>query len=454
MAQLQATLKAQYYPTDLRIVNFLNYIHFPLKHKNTHDWDYKEKYLNPYIKGMRSKTEFKFKKDWYKIPDYNTYYFQKALNENNIQYLYDNFEYFNHFYSNCLPAVILDPMCGKAEWLTSHKKFRGINDTYTIGIELVKERADECKKNKVSLLYNDAYENIEFPEESISILYFNPPYDSIKLDDGKNERLTQYYLKDILDKNILAHEGYVDLVIREDDFIDCLDFLFEHFQLDTELIFKAPQDEYNKFKQIIVIAKKRTIPISKIATTEYSIKQALNNKLSLSEYVKNAPVMDLTKISINKLIELRENISSIDIDKKLKLFKQKKESLDMCSNSSDMVWNWFKGKTTAKENQLENLTVALPLKTGEMSNMLASGMLNGLVAKGTKKNHIVVGGVEQTQGIKTAISYDGNDNKTEIKYIQKINKPYLNILTAEGKIIKLINKTSNITESEDERVEK
>ena len=456
MAQLQATLKAQYYPTDSRITYFLNYVHFSLTHNNIHRMSYREKYLNPYLDEMKSRPEFKFKKDWFKIPDYSTYYFQKALEENNFQYLKDNFKYHNSHsnYNYSLSTVVLDPMCGEAEWLMTHNQFDGLHNIYSIGIELVKERAEVCKEKKVSLLYNDAFENIEFPEKSVSLLYFNPPYDSIKLEDGTTERLTKHYLKDILDKNILADGSYVDLVIREDDFIDCLDLLYENFYINTELIFKAPQDEYNKFKQIIAIVSKRNVPFRITEKTlNYWVQETLNAKIYINEYIKNAPIIDLTKISIDKLLNVRESIPVIDIDSKLSLFKQKQTSIDKYSNSDDMVWNWFKEQTTCKENKIENLRVALPLKTGEMSNLLASGMINGVIAKNTNRNHIVVGGVEQVQETKTSICYDENGKKIQTQVIQKINNPYLNILTAEGQIIKLINKKSDIVESEDENIE-
>lgn len=456
MAQLQATLKAQYYPTDERITYFLNYIHFSLRHNDTHRMDYKEKYLNPYLDEMKARPEFKFKKDWFKIPDYNTYHFQKALEENNFQYLRDNFKHCNSHsnYNYSLSTVVLDPMCGKAEWLMTHNQFDGLHNIYSIGVELVKERAEICKEKKVSLLYNDAFENIEFPEKSVSLLYFNPPYDSIKLEDGTTERLTKYYLKDILDKNILVDGSYVDLVIREDDFIDCLDLLYENFNIDTELVFKAPQDEYNKFKQIVAIVSKRSNPF-KITekTLDYWVRDALKHKIAINEYVKTAPVIDLTKISIDKLLDIRHSIPIIDINSKLTLFKQKQLSIDKYSNPEDMTWHWFKEQTTHKENKIENLRVALPLKTGEMSNLLASGMINGLIAKNTNRNHIVVGGVEQIQEVKNTISYDDNGKKIQTQIVQKINNPYLNVLTAEGQIIKLINKKNDIIESEDENIE-
>ena len=449
-------LKAQYFKTDMRLANFLNYIHFPLRHIDEGQWKYKEEYLNPYLEKMHNEPQFKYKKDWYKIPDYSTYHFQQALENNDMDYLYKNYEY-HHDYKKTTNwshnTVLFDGFCGCAEWLTSFREFKGMSNTFTIGIELVKERADICKENKVDLLFNDAFENVETIPNSCSIIYFNPPYDNIKLEDGSYERLTKTYLKQIIEKDLLETDGLMDLVIREDDFIDCLDLLHEHFIINPDLMFKAPQDEYNKFKQLLIIAQKRKSPFSQNSMSEYWRNQALESKLSLNERAKNCPIIDVTKITIDKLLELRGDIPVININTKLKLFKQKKKSENMISNSKDNIWNWFKEKTIIKENQIKDLVTALPLKTGEMANMLASGILDGSISKGTERNHIVVGGVEQVKDVKTSFTYDINNKKIESIIVQKLNKPYLNILTAEGKIIKLINKEIKVVESEEDDIE-
>ena len=46
-------------------------------------------------------------------------------------------------------------------------------------------------------------------------------------------------------------------------------------------------------------------------------------------------------------------------------------------SKNDSVWKWVKGITELKDLGEENVVVSKPLKLGEKSNLLASGMING-----------------------------------------------------------------------------
>ena len=230
-----SNLKLQYYPTDSRICEFFTYLHFPIIHKDESDFkNYSwmkndiyyqaEKNIKEYEDMMKAKSEYKFKKDWFKIPSYTTYKFQKDIIENQLSNTQDyksNWEYVSG-----KNISVNDYFCGEGEWLVSANKYyeQYRNPIRTLGIELEQNRANISKQNGVNYIYNSAFEDVTLPTESASLLLFNPPY----FNESKDERATKKYLLEILKKQVLIKgESFVDFVIREDDFRDCLDILLE-----------------------------------------------------------------------------------------------------------------------------------------------------------------------------------------------------------------------------------
>ena len=452
-------LKAQYYPTDRRLCNYFAMLHFPIEHKNEDLYrGYKnfnssceevknaKKEIEEYEEYMKTNV-YKFKKDWHKIPSYSIYKFQKDIIEGNKN-TNDEYEYDPYFiktlwgedYKSGKVLSIADLFAGKGEWLTtygSYSKYPYYSLVSTLGVELVKERAEYLKKNGVNYCFNSAYEDMDFgSKELFSLLLFNPPYDTIN-----GERTTKYYLKDIIEKEILIEcKSFVDFVIREDDFMDCLDLLLDHFSIVEETMFKAPSDEYSKFKQVVFTAryKRKSKPI---LDTRFLIEGRQELKKSLVEKINNLEEIDITKIPKDKLGNCRA-LTPLHFDEQMKSLKMKNNNAKKISNKNDMAWRWFKELTEIDTETIGNLVLPKPPKDGEIVNIISSGLLNQQV-----DNHVVVGGIEQkTETFKTMVI--GNDGKeSEQIEVRKVNKPFFNVLLPNGDIKKLINKP--ITESEE-----
>lgn len=438
-------LKAEFYPTDKRICNMFSYLHFPIVHED-------EKIAKLWIDGDRIKKAkvnieeyenhmktnvYKFKKDWYKIPDYSTYKFQKDIIENNEKdmdkFLIDD----NKMKALCNIDTYeksisqVDFFAGKGDWLVNSNKYEE-NEFYskirTLGVELVKERADELKKNKVNYFYNCAYEDFSISEESISLLLFNPPYLTIN-----GERLTKLYLQDIINKKYLVRGAFVDFVIREDDFKDCLELLLDHFSIIEDTMFKAPLDEYNKFKQVIFTARYKSHN-KPILDTRFLIEGRQEIKENLLQKIGNLEEINLMKIS-NETIEKCRELISLNFDEIMKSLQLKNNSKNKISENNDMAWNWFKDLTQINTNTVGNLTIPKKLKQGEIINIISSGILNRKI-----DNHVVVGGTQQVTETTTSIKIDGEGKEHEQMEIKKVNVPYFNVLLPTGQIKKLLNK--------------
>lgn len=442
-------LKAQYYKTDKRICNYFTYLHFLIIHQdeiNSKGWmnsdivNQAKQNIEEYMNNMKTSV-YKFKKDWYKIPPYTTYKFQEDIiknNENNIDkfnidtkkmVVLNNLNTYEKVISVC------DFYAGKGEWLVNFKKYYNENfypKIKTLGVELVEERAKCLKENKVDYSYNCAYEDFSISEQSINLLLFNPPYDSVN-----GERLTKKYLQDIIDKKYLINgNSMIDFVIRIDDFRDCLELLLDHFSIIEETMFKAPSDEYDKFKQVVFTARYKN-HIKPNYDSRFLINGRQEKKESLIKKLDNLEEIDLMKIP-NETIENCREISAICFDKIMESLKLKNNNSKKISEKNNQVWNWFKDLTKINTDTIGNIVLPKEAKDGEIVNIIASGVLNQQI-----DNHVVSGGTEQvTEEIKSIrIREDGREYE-QIE-IRKINKPYLNILLPDGNIKKLLNKTES-----------
>lgn len=441
-------LKAEYFPTDTRICNYFNFLHYPIQHqdeKSAHGVyggmakEAKQR-IDEYLEMQKSTKEFKYKKDWFKIPSYTAYNFQKDIIENNEKNI-DKYKIttgYGYYHSEICNA---DLFCGKGEWLINYRKY---GESYTLphiatlGVELVEERYNDCLNNKVKYCFNCAYEDFYINKEIISLLYFNPPY----ANEGK-ERLTKIYLEDIINKEYLVPcESFVDFVIREDDFKDCLDLILDHFTIIEESLFKAPSDEYSRFKQVVFTAKYKRALATPL-DTKWSIQDRQAIKMSLLEKIDNLAVIDVTKLSVETLNNCRK-LPSVQLSDSVQSIKLKENNKSKISEKNDISWNWFKDLTEIKTDTVGNITVPKKMKQGEIVNVLASGILNCQVG-----NHIVCGGTEQREETITSIQISNDGREFEQIEKRKINTPFFNILMPNGSIKKLLYKQEVPTESEE-----
>ena len=434
-------LRLQYYPTDARICEYFSYLHFPIMNKteiefqnygymNNEHINKTKQIINDYDEKMKATQEFKFKKDWFKIPSYSTYKFQKDIIESQMNT--NDFEFNGDYYSNQI--AICDYFCGEGTWLVNNHKYNTRNfPIKTFGIELEQERANVSKANKVDYVYNSAFEDVLLPKDSVSILLFNPPY----FNESKDERATKKYLSEILKKEVLIKgESFVDFVIREDDFRDCLDILLDHFAIIQDTIFKAPSDEFSKFKQIVFTARFNSYYKPNL-DTRWLQEDRINKAQDITNIINNAEEINLMKVSKETLTNCRD-LSYIKFDEKVKSIQLKNNNINKISNKHNTSWNWFKELTSINTESMCDITLPKEPKKGELVNLISSGFLNQQI-----DNHVVSGGTKQIEETIKSIQLDSEGKERETIEIRKTNQPFFNVLLPTGEIKKLLNKEVN-----------
>jgi len=402
------------------------------------DIDYmKKNYLKEYYTEQGSYQEIAIKSLDSQVPiDYC--YFDKWLNDKDYNKIKQYCEY-TLGYGDKFPITVCDTFAGEGLWLDSLKSFipkkSNSNNFLLIANEIEENRFSVIKENKnIDDCHNSSFEELkEIPRQSISLMLFNCPYGATN-----GVRNVKNYLMQIIKRNLIYNHpsskdyksGYIAFVIRKDDFLDSLDILSKNFDILKNSIYKTNQEEYAKFKQYIFIAHLKRFPYDLSNTMQAMDFQKQYNEIK--EIILSEPEFKLSQYNTYQSM----NYPCIDYDT-AKENNKYTEAPETHISKNDSIWKWIKGITELKDLGEEKLVVPKPLKLGEISNLLASGMINGEISleDGTGK-HVAIGGTKSIEKKEISKYKDDNgDSFTETKII-KMSLPYLNILCSDnGKLI-------------------
>ena len=427
-----ADSKMMFYPTQEfethRLLGLLGRIEI--------DW-LKKNYLKEYYTKEGIYQELAMKALDNNIRIENVYY-DYWLNTNQYDMIKTHCE-FSLGSNNNFPIVVSDLWAGEGKWLDSFSSIMDRSQDSNNFIQI----ANELEQNRYKIIaenpniyesYNEAFETLQIPKQSSSLFLFNPPYGMVN-----KIRSIRFYLQMTIDRQLIYNPstskdyktGYIAFVIRKDDFLDSLDILSKNFDILKNSIYKTNKEEYAKFKQYIFIAHLKRFPYDLSNTMQAMDFQKQYN--DVKEIILSEPEFKLSQYNTYQSM----NYPYIDYDT-AKENNKYIEAPETHISKNDSIWEWVKGITELKDLGEEKLVVPKPLKLGEISNLLASGMINGEISleDGTGR-HVAIGGTKSIE--KKEISKYKDDNGegvTETKII-KMSLPYLNILCSENGQLKI-----------------
>jgi len=435
--------KLQFYPTELketyRILGLLGRISI----------DYVKKgYLKEYIYTKEQWNEFAIKSlDSNVSIDIILYDHWLFSNQYEMIKTYCTYEIGS---KNTNKVVVTDYFAGEGLFLDCIKTFIPLsynsNDFLLIANEIEEHRYNVIKNNKnIDECYNSSFEELQITriKNSVSLMLYNPPYGQTLTTDNSGKTISirnvKHYLQMIINRQILYNptsskdykSGYMIFVIRKDDFLDSLDLLSQHFDILKNSIYKTNQEEYAKFKQYIFIAKLKRNPYDFSKSIDALDFQKQYN--DVKEIILSEPEFNLRQYNTYQSM----NYPYIDYDT-AKENNKYIESPTTHISKNDSIWKWVKGITELKDLGEEKLVVPKPLKLGEISNLLASGMINGEISleDGTGR-HVAIGGTKSIEKKEINKYKDENgESYTETKII-KMSLPYLNVLCSDNGQLKI-----------------
>lgn len=343
-------------------------------------------------------------------------------------------------YSGNQTFTIADMFAGEGEWLKMFKTTilpeeisQGIYSSarlHLIANELESNRFEKVDSNEyIDEAYNKAFEDFnDIPEGSISLMLYNPPYG-----ETNGIRNVKHYLQMILNKKLIFNSkgtgvncnGKIVMVVRKDDLLDSLPLIVRYFEVDKDHLYKVHEEEYNKYKQFVVHASLRT-DCYDYTILDDSIK-IQNEVQELTDIINKDPEFDPRMYNMSIY-----NIPEVPYYEMIKNYKVVQESSYVISDLNNDNWGWIKEITGIETMDETRIKKPLAPKSGELANIIASGMINGEMEIDGKGKHIVAGGMKQKVYEENITEETSDGSEQLVKKKMLYSEPYLNILINEN----------------------
>jgi SAM-dependent methyltransferase len=275
--------------------------------------------------------------------------------------------------------TMLDPCCGTGDALkTITANMQGYGEA--LGIEIEEGRAEEAKGNLNDVINEDFFA-LHIENGSFGAIFLNPPY-------FKTEALHQPFIEKATD--ILAVEGILILIIPVYELSGKTAAFLSSFYEDFRVFRTIDQ----RFQQAVLFGKKRKKPVIKDGDEIEAMGHAAVQIGRIGPY-------DLKyEIPVTKSVQdIRIIHKGIDPER-LKL------ELDRFTE------DWEKITALIPDNALVR-TPLLPLRKGHLAQVLASGLVDGVVEdKETGKRYLI-------KGTTTRVEEVIEETEEEIKTVNK-----------------------------------
>ena len=285
---------------------------------------------------------------------------------------------------------VLDPCAGQGSAL---KELGEGLEAQTYGIELDRERGRIAQETLTQCLITD-YEKARISYQGFSLVYLNPPYDwTIKEDEVTgSERYEKTFLRNTI--KYLVPQGVLVFLIpqkRLDRTIGkILTYRFEKIR-----VFRFPDQEYRKFKQIVVFGVLKKIP--KIDDGILSYLTNLGRGLGVIPRIEKATCHYDVPASgkLKKLIFKTTLIDPEDLEREIADHGLKERITTL----------------VAPVSLTERIKPIMPLRHGHLAQLLACGMMNGVVFDRDNKNPLLVKGMTK-KVVETFTEHENGKEKT------------------------------------------
>ena len=312
---------------------------------------------------------------------------------------------------------LLDPCCGKgtalniiSQKLSEKYRFKKFK---TYGVELDLQRYTEAQAMLNHTIHADALTETRISNEYFSLLFLNPPYDwEQESEETYYSNSTRYelsFLQKYTEK--LRPDGILVFIVPF-SFLSrysCCSFLTSNYSHIK--IFKFPAELYKPFKQIVIFARKQTLPYNhQLFKTISELKEEEIEEIT--EVTR--PFYELPPSNILK----EPKFTSVRFDP-----EQVAKEVETHGINIEEEINPATGLT-------DSIRPLMPLRKGHMALLLASGFMDGILEKDGKK--LVIKGFTKTD--KTEIEETDDEGNRVKKTIQK-PKTIIRALDIENKKI-------------------
>lgn len=316
----------------------------------------------------------------------------------------------------------LDPTCGEGEIL----KQIAPSSVQTYGVEIEKTRAHKATDQLTHCLHA-SLESMVIQNEAFSLLFLNPPYDATMkgMEDDRTERKEWTTLQQSI--RYLQPGGVMIYIIPSYRFADRTIARFLSTQFEDIGMMRFSDEDYSDFRQCIFIGRKRTAVHKEVNQKLFDFLLHMSNEAFIEQSVTPIQMMvgQKTWAVPEGLAEIKTFYSKIE---------EKSKFVESIQQSKG--FQAFKERTKPKEHTFGGDPI-LPINMGQLSLLLASGSINGLVGEGDHL-HLVQGQEVVTKISETEEIVHDNGSKTIINKTRTKRDVNIKFITSNGLVRKLM----------------
>jgi tRNA1(Val) A37 N6-methylase TrmN6 len=285
---------------------------------------------------------------------------------------------------------ILDPCAGEG---TALNLIGNHLEAETYGIEIDIERGNKAKEVLKRCLITD-YQDTKISNNSFSLLWLNPPYDWAARNSEleTSERYERTFLRDCI--KYLCQNGILVYLIpqrRLDGHIArMLAYRFERIS-----VFRFPEEEFRAFKQLVILGVLKKQPDKDDKT---------------ANYLKNCGQLET---DVPYLQETPPHIYEVPLSPEKANFIFRSKEIDPDELAMEIqeygLFPQFREMTTPLRIA-EKIKPIMPLRHGHLAQILACGLMNGIVWDRDRRNPLLIKGVTKKE-VRHAVEIQGDVEK-------------------------------------------
>ena len=252
-----------------------------------------------------------------------------------------------------------------------------------------KEHGDHIKLYRAEVVKGP----VMLRNQAFSLLYLNPPYDwSVRNDEvSASERHEKIFLKDTI--KYLMPGGVLVYLIPQARLDKTIAKILA-YRFDDVRVFRFPDKEYRAFKQVVVFGVLKKKPELDDRLIQYLTDVGQSKAIIHSIENANCDYAVLPSPAIKNFLFRTIRIDPIELEIEIKKF-------GLNAKINQMVWPM---------SLSEKIKPIMPLRHGHLAQLLACGMMNGVVFDKDGANPLVVKGITRKE-VETRTEHDDGKEK-------------------------------------------
>jgi len=285
---------------------------------------------------------------------------------------------------------ILDPCAGMG---TAVKTIGDSLKAETYGIEVDLDRGNQAKEIISKCLVTD-YQNTRISHGAFSLLWLNPPYDwaARKNDIEKSERYERTFLRDCVP--YLCPKGILVYLIPQKR-LDSRIARMLSYRFEEITVHRFPEEAYKSYRQLVILGVLKRKPESDDSTAEH-LRICGTQGLAvpcLSSDPPRAYEVPLSPFKSDFLFRSNQ-IDPNELGEEI----QKHGLFDQLRTM------------TTPLRLCEKIKPIMPLRYGHVAQILACGLMNGIVWDRDKRNPLLVKGITKKE-VRQTVEIEGDCEK-------------------------------------------